>query len=155
MGACPAHRGVRHRLVGESQHRRDEEGEPRAHRGVLESGRPVDHGVDWHPAEHDEIPIAGVLRHVDEALAFERSLEHDRGQHQRIGEVGDEVERVQAEQHPHDGAVRTLVPAYVERREFERADDAQREPEERAQHQPDAHLAQVLVDRSPVGIDVG
>src|SRR4051812_45864378 len=84
----------------------------------LEPWRPVDHRVDRHPRQHDEIPVSGVLRDVDEALAFHRLLEHDGCQHQRVDHVGDQVERMKSEKHPYAGPIRAVVPADVQCREF-------------------------------------
>src|SRR5438128_703629 len=83
----------------------------------LEARRPVDDRVNGHPSDHDEIPVTRILCDVDEALALERSLEHQRGQHQGIADIGDQIERMQAHQEPYRGSVGALVAAHVERRE--------------------------------------
>src|SRR2546421_6441944 len=80
---------------------------------ALEPRTPVDNRVNRHPRHHDEIPVTRIFRHVDEALALERSLEYEGGQHQAVGDIGNQIECMQSQKHPDDGPVRALVPAHI------------------------------------------
>src|SRR5205814_7811154 len=88
MSARPPDGGMRDALIGERQERCAEQCEPGAH---SEPRGPIHDRVDRYPAQHDEGPVTGVLRDVDEVLALERPLEHERGEHQRVADIGDEV----------------------------------------------------------------
>src|SRR5438128_2286349 len=79
--------------------------------GFLKPRRPVDDRINGHPADDDEIPITGILRHVDKALALERTFDHEGGQHQCIADIGDQIERMQPHQEPYGGSVSALVAA--------------------------------------------
>src|SRR5689334_21216202 len=65
-----------------------------AHCTIAPSSEParhqVDDRVDRYPGGYDEIPVQRVLARVDEAALFERTGEHEDGQHGRVRDVGHE-----------------------------------------------------------------
>src|SRR5919202_3004706 len=77
-------------------------------RGVLNSrpaGDEIDDDIDRYPAQDHEIPVKAVLAHVDEAPAARPADENDGEEHGGVGDIGRDMERVQAQQPPHDRAV--------------------------------------------------
>lgn len=71
------------------------------------------------PCQHDEPPIEAVVADVAEALAAPMAREHQCCEHERVGHVGRDVRRVQAEQQQLQGPVGTVVPEDVERGKLE------------------------------------
>src|ERR671912_1107981 len=69
--------------------------------GLEEVWYEVDDAIDRDPRENHEIPVHRVLADIHEALRG-RLVKQDGLEHHGVYEVGQQMHRVQAEQHPHD-----------------------------------------------------
>src|SRR3954466_580462 len=91
--------------------------------------------INWQPGKNDEIPVHRTFADIDKALVFYRTEPHQRSQHCGVVSIGQQVQGVQAQQHPDRRSVRVGIPAAIQVAELEYAHSQERRGKNKADNQ--------------------